>query len=89
MASEVGPFRVEKQGDGQTREPSKNQGYENMLFLPLCIAEGCVEAMWDKDRHKWYQAMEGEMDSLDKNIAQVLIEKPKEQNIVGGKWMLN
>ena len=54
-----------------------------MLSLPLHIMEGCVEAIGHKDKRQWAQAIEGDIDSLDKNNMRVLVEKPKEQNIVG------
>ena len=60
-----------------------------MLSFPLRIAKVCVDTMGYKDRRQWSQVMERKMDSLDKNITQVLIKKYKEQNIIGGKWILN
>ena len=35
----------------------------------------------------WAQAMKEEMDSLNKNFTWVLMDKPKEQKIVGCKWI--
>ena len=46
------------------------------------------EAMGSKDKKKWAQAMKEEMESLDKNNTWVLVNKLKEQKLVGCKWIL-
>nr|KYP63308.1 Retrovirus-related Pol polyprotein from transposon TNT 1-94 [Cajanus cajan] len=45
------------------------------------------EAMRSKDKNSWLKAMKEEMGSLEKNQTWILVDKPKEQKIVGSKWI--
>lgn len=40
-----------------------------------------------KDRDKWLQAMKEEMNSLKKNGTWILVEQPKNQKLVGCRWI--
>ena len=43
--------------------------------------------MASKDANKWLEAMKFEIASLKKNHTWELVEKPREQRVVGCKWL--
>lgn len=45
------------------------------------------DAMQSKDSSNWKQAMQEEMDSLIKNQTWELVDKPKNQKLLGCKWI--
>ena len=45
------------------------------------------EAVASTEKKLWWQSMREEMDSLDKNGTWKLVEKPRNQKIVGCKWV--
>ena len=45
------------------------------------------EVVTCNENEKWIQAMDEEMDSLMKNKTWELIDKPKQQKLVGCKWV--
>lgn len=46
-----------------------------------------AQAVASKDSEKWLEAMQDEMDSLNKNNTWQLVQKPPNQKLVGCKWI--
>ncbi|KAE8688065.1 hypothetical protein F3Y22_tig00111002pilonHSYRG00100 [Hibiscus syriacus] len=46
-----------------------------------------MEALKSKERHKWADAVDEEIDALMKNKTWELVDRPKNQRVVGCKWI--
>ncbi|OAE29571.1 hypothetical protein AXG93_702s1250 [Marchantia polymorpha subsp. ruderalis] len=73
----------------------KRYGYSDLVAFALIATEELEdlepmsyrEAVMSKDKKLWKCAMEEKMTSLDKNKTWVLVDKPKDQLVVGCKWV--
>lgn len=76
-------------------KPTQRYGYVDTINYALSTtlekneleADSYQEAMDRKDKHKWLQAMQEEMNSLKKNGTWILVKQPKQQELVGCKWI--
>lgn len=76
-------------------KPTQRYGYVDTINYALSTtlekneleADSYQEAMNRKDKHKWLQAMQEEMNSLKKNGTWILVKQPKQQKLVGCKWI--
>ncbi|WVZ15791.1 hypothetical protein V8G54_013357 [Vigna mungo] len=80
----------EPQLRGSTRQKQLSRRYfsdEYVNFTNEGEPQSFVEAMEKKDKHKWLQAMEQEMQSLKENQTYDLVELPKERRALQNKWV--
>ena len=78
----------------QIRAPTRYSHAEIVSFA-LSVAEETKneepqsyrEAVSRSDKNKWLKALKEEMDSLEKNETWQLVERPKQQKLVGCKWI--
>lgn len=96
--SELNNYQLAR--DRQRREihPPNKFGYADIVdftAFALCTASeiensepaSYAEAINSKDRRKWIQAINEEMDSLIKNKTWTLVHKPEGQRLIGCKWI--
>jgi hypothetical protein len=48
-----------------------------------------VEALSSRDKMKWKEAMDDEMESLNSNEVWKLVEPPPDRKILGSKWIFS
>ncbi|WVZ01079.1 hypothetical protein V8G54_027148 [Vigna mungo] len=73
-----------------TRQKQPSRRYfsdEYVNFTDEGEPQSFVEAMEMKDKEKWLQAMEEEMQSLKENHTYDLVELPKERRALQNKWV--
>ena len=80
----------------QIRVPTRDS-HAKIVSFALSVAEeteneepqSYQEAISRADKEKWLKAMREKMDSLEKNTTWQLVERPKQQKLVGNKWIYN
>ena len=97
---EIGSDAVDEQIDGQVdRQPALRRS-ERVRCRPDYYTEGVLvaadgvmeptsyhEAIASPNESKWKEAMEAEMQSLERNDVWELVELPKDRKVVGSKWV--
>jgi len=77
---------------GQQIRIKPNESDEHTVLLTTIEADqdpsSYKEAMSRPDHEKWKEAMECEMLALAKNGTWVLVDRPKDKNIVSNRWVL-
>ncbi|CAA7055049.1 unnamed protein product [Microthlaspi erraticum] len=76
------------------RPPSMFEGTDFVAYA-LASAEAIeldeprtyFEALKSKDGKRWVSASDEEMDSLRRNYTWILVERPKDQKVIGCKWI--
>ena len=78
----------------QIRAPSRYAQAEVVSFtlnvdeeIGVLEPQSYKEAMTRSDKENWLRAMDEEMRSLEKNKTWILVEKPRQQKLVGSKWI--
>ncbi|KAE8715970.1 hypothetical protein F3Y22_tig00110156pilonHSYRG00076 [Hibiscus syriacus] len=79
----------------RTIRPPDRYGHADLISYALNIAEeieeaepkNFKEALKSKDKHKWTKAMDEKIASLMKNKTWELVDRPKNQRVVGCKWI--
>lgn len=93
--NDTSDYRLAQDRQRRTIKPPLRFGHADLIHYALSIAEDVEfqepsnykEAITCKDNKKWIKAMHEEIDSLAKNQTWVLVNKPKNQRIVGCKWI--
>lgn len=76
-------------------KPTQRYGYADLISHSLSTflektesePETYHEAMKNRDKEKWLQAIRDEMNSLKKNGTWILVKQPENQKLVGCKWI--
>jgi hypothetical protein len=62
----------------------KSQEHANISILSKVEPKSFEEASRDKD---WVNAMNEELDQIEKNETWELVPRPKDKNVIGTKWV--
>jgi len=85
------PMSIAQTRPRRVIKPPQRLGWEDEAFYALLTSEEdpstFKEALESKERQEWMAAMSEEMTSLHKNSVWELVPKPKDQRIIGSKWI--
>lgn len=95
LKQEPGSYTLARDRQRRVIRPPQKFGQADMVYYALTIAEqidyqeptSYKEALAGNDSCKWIEAMNEELESLNKNQTSVLVSKPKNHRVVGCKWI--
>lgn len=74
---------------GSTSEKSDSANIEIAEFmLSACEPQTLQEAMESDDASQWTTAINEELNSLEENNTWILVNRPKNQNVISNRWVL-
>jgi len=71
---------------------SENEGLEKKYYSLMCELnenpKSYKEAMNSKDREKWIEAINSELDSQHRNKTWVIVDRPKNEKVIDSRWVM-